>query len=527
MAEAAQSWDYLESLQGVELHRLYRSPPSALAVFRKLLSGLAKHFVMSMLYSPRPTPLSEFELMVKASHVKERQIAIDQLRRYHIIKDIGLKSGKAIALVPDFAKSLRQVLVGGGQGYSFGKVVEPSASEVVAIDELDDYARLQWEGILGFMVGSSTLSELQEPGEELAPPSQGVIELLKAGQLIDIQGTMSRGQSARITKDGFAFVLKDVNTQVWSLLFLYVESADVLGMDKIDVLSFIFFIASLELGLAYSTSSLTKTQQQMLRDLLSLGIVYQRDESSKFFYPTRLATTLTSSSTTTLSTTSHTLGSSLQTSSALSDAHNTSPHQTPGSGFIILETNYRMYAYTSSPLQIALLSIFTALRSRHSNLVTGKMTKLSVQRAIQQGITAEQIISYLASHAHPQMRRAAIAEFVREQSRKAAALAAVDPNDPDSIAVVDENEKPQIIPRTITDQINLWHMERDRIRSSTGYLLKDFQSQLEYLEPCRYADETGVLVWKDDKKRFFFVNRIEGVQAFMKERRERSSATAG
>lgn len=58
--------------------------------------------------------------------------------------------------------------------------------------------------------------------------------------------------------------------------------------------------------------------------------------------------------------------------------------------------------------------------------------------------------------------------------------------------------------------------------SYAGYLLKDFASTAEYTEPCRYADETGVLLWKDDARRMFFVGRIEGVQGFIRERRERA-----
>ena len=518
----AEPLAYLESLQGVELHRLYRSPPSALAVFRRILSGLAKHFVMNMLYSPRPTPLTEFELMVKASKTKERHEAIDQLHRYHIVKDVALRTGKAIALVPDFARSLRQVLGGGGTGYSFGKVVEPSELDAMSIEELDDYARLQWEGILGFMVGTSILAELQEPGDELPPPPQSVIDLLKAGQLIAVRGTASRGQSGSVTKEGFSFVLKNVNTQVWQLLFLYVDHAEDFEMEKIDVLSFIFFISSLELGLAYSTASLSEKQHMMLAHLLGMGIVYQSEASSTFFYPTRLATTLTSSNSTALSSASQTLGSSLQANSALSAAHSTSPSAAPGSGFIIIETNFRLYAYTTSPLQIALLSLFIALRSRHPNMVTGKLTKASVQRAIQQGITAEQIRTYLTTHAHPQMRKTAMIDYAQELARKQA-IASVDEFDPTQ----NQETNFSVVPKTIMDQITLWQKERDRIKSTLGFLLKDFESFLLYSDAVKYADETGVLIWKNDKQRTFFVTRFEGVQTFIKEKKERAAALAG
>jgi len=406
-------------------------------------------------------------------------------------------------------------------------VVSPAASQTVLVDELDAYARQQWEGILGFMVGSSNLEELQEPGEELEPPGQGVIELLKAGNLITVQGTASRGQSASITKEGFAFVLKDVNAQIWELLFLYVDNADQLDMDKIDVLSFIFFIASLELGLAYSTANFDKTQHQTLQDLMSLGLVYQthptttngnsRPTAPPYFYPTRLATTLTSSSSTALATTSATLGSSLQPNSLSHHAANTNATQSAGSGFIIIETNYRLYAYTSSPLQIALLSLFINLRSRHPNLVTGKLTKSSVQRAINIGITAEQITSYLTTHAHPQMRRFAAAEQARVDVRKALRTSGPDGNAEEG---EDTEMRVTVVPHVILDQIKLWQLERDRIITHTGYLLKDFVSHAEYIGPCKYADEIGVLVWKDDKRHVFFVSRIEGVKQYISDRRE-------
>lgn len=467
--------------------------------------------------------------MVKASNAKERQMSIDQLRRYSIIRELTLRTGRAYALSPDFAKSMRQVIGGGGgDGQPFGQVISFTTVPSVSISDLDEYARQRWEGILGFMVGSSNLEELQEPGEELPPPGQGVIELLKAGSLITIQGTASRGQVASITKDGFAFVLKDVNAQIWELLFLYVDNADQLGMDKIDVLSFIFFIASLELGLAYSTKNFDNTQHQILQDLISLGIVYQPESDSftnghseasipPYFYPTRLATTLTSSSSTALATASSTLGSSLQPNSLSNQAANTSGNPGAGSGFIVIETNYRLYAYTSSALQIALLSLFINLRSRHPNLVTGKLTKSSVQRAINIGITADQIISYLTTHAHPQMRRHAAAEQARERSR--ALLAAGRGADADGENQHEEQMIP-VVPSVILDQIRLWQLERDRIVTHTGYLLKDFTSHSEYIGPCNYADELGVLVWKDDRRHVFFVSRIEGVQRYIKDKRE-------
>lgn len=489
-----QSWDYLETLPGADFFRLYAHPSSALAIFRKRLSALAKTFVTTLLFMRQPLTEFDLNLYVKPGSRKEKEHAFDLLKRFHIFKEVTFNSGKAYSLTPQFAKSLQQALTGAGDGRSFGEVVGAPPNQLVSIEQLDDYSRRQWEGILGYMVGSEAV-----PFEDEAPnpdPSPGVIELLKAGHLIVLSGTASRGQTPHITKDGFAFVLQDVNTQIWTLLFQYVENAEVFSMTKVEVLSFIFLVSSLELGLPYSSTHLTPTQLRILQDLSDFGIIYQPTTPSgsplPSFYPTRLATSLTSDSVSTLSSTSATLSSPL-----------TPKPTTSSPGFIIIETNYRLYAYTSSPLQIALLSLFTNLRSRHPNLITGKMTKQSVQRAVKVGITADQIISYLTSHAHPQMRRHAQLESSKSTSSNSGRVIS-------------------ILPATVLDQIHLWQLERDRMQTTPGFLLKDFAAKNEFEGVARYAEEIGVLVWRDERRRMFFVTRIEPVQAYLRERRSRT-----
>ena len=236
-------------------------------------------------------------------------------------------------------------------------------------------------------------------------------------------------------------------------------------MDEVDVLSFLFMLGSLELGLPYSKANLTETQTQMLQDLGDYGIIYQPASSStsNIFYPTRLATTLTSD----------TSGLRSSTLASASD-HNR--------GFIVIETNYRVYAYTSSNLQIAILTLFARLSTRYPNMVAGKITRESIRRAVGMGITSDQIISYLTTHAHPQMH----------------------------------TKNSTILPPTVVDQIRLWQLEGDRMKATVGFLFKDFTTQAEYEVPCRYAEEIGVLVWKQDRERRFFVTRVEQVAAFLK-----------
>ena len=211
----------------------------------------------------------------------------------------------------------------------------------------------------------------------------------------------SNPRSMRITHSGFAFLLQDINAQIWTLLLQYLEHSTSLNMDPIDVLHFLFMLGSLELGQDYSTSMLTDTQHIMLEDLRDYGIVYQRkvylilvqshrQAKSRRFYPTRLATSLTSGATALLSN--------------LSPSHTTNPTDPSSQGFIVLETNYRLYAYTNSPLQIAILNLFVSLKTRFENLVQGIITRDSVRNALSNGISADQIIYFISANAHPQMR---------------------------------------------------------------------------------------------------------------------------
>jgi transcription initiation factor TFIIH subunit 4 len=243
-------------------------------------------------------------------------------------------------------------------------------------------------------------------------------------------------------------------------------------MNETEVLSFLFMLGSLELGQDYSTSTLSATQLQMLEDLSSMGLVYRSSSDSRTFYPTRLATTLTSES-------GALPGSDVSTSDTKSDS------KAQNKGFIIIETNYRLYAYTNSLIQIAILSLFTKLQHRFPNLVSGKLTKESVHRAVQSGITSAQIISYLTTYAHPQMQKM---------------------NPP--------------LPPTVMDQIRLWEYEGERVEVTSGYLMREFGSEAEYRDVLQYAEALGVMVWKSDEKRCFFVSHVEQISGYLKKKKE-------
>ena len=132
---------------------------------------------------------------------------------------------RAYALTNPFAASLRLALTGGGNHNSFGVPyrISDDDDDAMAVADLDNFARRQWEGVLGYMVGSTGMN-IASHGATL---SQGVKMLLASGGLVEV-----RGKTVDITKDGFAFILQEVNAQVWTMLILYLQNAESVGHTK-------------------------------------------------------------------------------------------------------------------------------------------------------------------------------------------------------------------------------------------------------------------------------------------------------
>lgn len=450
---------------------------------------------MAMLYMPTSFPAADLDAWFKPAARKEKEQATFTLDRLHIVSSARQDDGTlSWTLNQGFQRSLRNAIEGSGTHRSFGvPATKEESGKRVSIEFLDEYSRAQWEGILYYLVsGAAGLSKDSISRAEVGP---GTKKLLHTGDLVrTIHG------SPRITKDGFSFVLQETNAQVWSLLIVYLKMTNEvcistepvkgdanttkLGMSETEVLSFLFMLGSLELGQDYSTSTLSATQLQMLEDLSAMGLVYRSDRNARTFYPTRLATTLTSDS-----------GSAMSASSndiAQAKPNSVGPPTAANKGFIIIETNYRLYAYTNSLIQIAILSLFTKLQHRFPNLVSGKLTKESVHKAVQAGITSAQIISYLTTYAHPQMQKTV-----------------------------------PYIPPTVMDQIRLWEYEGERVETTTGYLMREFNSDAEYRDVLGYASALGVLVWQNDANRCFFVSHVEQISAYLRKKKEnRESARA-
>ncbi|KAG9001428.1 RNA polymerase II transcription factor B 52 kDa subunit [Tulasnella sp. JGI-2019a] len=418
----------------VSLARLYSKPSACLALFR-LLKPLERQIILNYLWlegGVSPNIMSDW---ATKEGRKQFETASQTLRLLHILQ--ANRDGTKQALLPAFQKSFRLALTGGGNHMSFGVPCLRREDRKATVELLDQHASERWESILHFMVSSGT-------EQRVTKPTKGVLFLL------DRSGLMAGQGIPRITSKGFQFLLNSPHEQLWILLMEYLKLSEERNLDLVEVIQFLFMLSTMRLGQDYTTEHLTPTHQAMLEDLQDYGLVYLRKQNPPSIYPTRLATTLTS-------------GTS-----------NLDRNSTSGSGvrqgFIILETNYRLYAYTDNTLQVAILNLFVSLKGRYPDLVTGAITRESVKKALDNGINADQIISYLVTHAHPQMRK----------------------NNP-------------LLPITVQDQIRLWEQEKNRVQITEGYLWKEFHGFEDYDLVVDHARALGCLIWANRPSKMFFV----------------------
>lgn len=426
-------YGYLLTLSPAVFVGLYEHPFTCLAVFRGL-SDLAKHYVMRTLFIDQPLPETLISTWAGKEIRTEHETAISRLKGLQIWKNANTGTPvTCYCMNTSFQNNLRIGLCGGGplEEEPLKTVEEKYARD---IDFLDTYSKERWESVLYFITGSV--------GDNTGVSEETAKVLINSGLLSYVESD----STPTITSAGFQFLLLPISQQTWYFMVEYLNSKD--GNTLVECLSFLFQISFSVLGKDYSVKNITEMQFNFLQLLREIGFAYQRKRKSKRFYPTRLAINL---------------GKSVSGDSTTASQ---------GKGFLVVETNYRVYAYTKSALEIALLSLFTHMKSRFPEFCVGILSRESVQQALSCGISAIQIIEFLQSRAHPQMLI----------------------------------ETP-ILPPTITDQIKLWELERDRLRYSEGVLYNQFLSQTDYEMLRRFAEERSVLLWSNNQKRLMVVSK--------------------
>lgn len=312
-------------------------------------------------------------------------------------------------------------------------------------------------------------------------------------------------------------------------------------------MAFLFELGLCRLGDGYAVRGLTDPQRLLLRDFASFGLVYfppdqgvratpevraarkaakaagdSRLAEFRRFFPTSLAIVLTQPETT-----SATIDDALRGSFALSAASSAvldsgvaaadaaasaaaaaggaggggaagavnpellRPPSEAGKLYVVVEKNYRVYAYTNVDLHLALIALFAKVELRLPNLVVATLTRRSVITAMEKGVTAEAIFHFLAVRAHP-------------------AVTARGP----------------AVPENVVDQLFLWERERHRVVFRPGMLVHGFDSHEAFATAeAHVRDELHCLLWADASTRELCVAE-SGFEAFRRFLAAQRSTTA-
>eukprot|EP00035_Acanthoeca_spectabilis_P012522 m.224110 g.224110 ORF g.224110 m.224110 type:complete len:296 (-) comp15641_c0_seq2:1400-2287(-) len=266
--------------------------------------------------------------------------------------------------------------------------------------------------------------------------------LFQAGLLQGIPGDHD------VTKLGFQFLLRPRREQLWCYLIEYLKQPP-LDQPKTQAaaLSLLFRLGFSQLGEAYPVAALSKDQQNMLVHLDKLGLVQQQEE---WYYPTGLA-------------------SVLMGSEAADD-----PDQ---HGYLIVETNFRVFALDPTDLQVALLSKFVDIQYRFPNMTVGTLTRASVGSALVNDITADQLVKYLHSHVHPRMEPCPGTDW-------------------------------SPLPRAVTDQLFLWQEETQRITVTPARLYMDFSLESDHDDTLAFVRESGHLLASNPRSKRMAVTEV-------------------
>ncbi|XP_023290577.1 general transcription factor IIH subunit 4 isoform X2 [Orussus abietinus] len=451
--------EYLKLRPPEVLNKFYHSPPICLAVFREL-PEIARHYVMRLLFVEQPVPQAVIASWCSKLHSEEHQKVVQILNELNVWKETSIPGGlPGWILKPTFKKNLKIVLLGGGKPWTMSNQLETD-SKPRDVAFLDSYALERWECVLHYMVGSQ-----QQEGKKYNEIRSDAVRILLHA------GLMKRDEedgSPVITQAGFQFLLLDTASQVWYFILQYLDTIEARGLDLVECLTFLFQLNFSTLGKDYSTEGMSEGLLTFLQHLREFGLVYQRKRKAGRFYPTRLALNIATG----------------QNKPLTKDLNK--------DGYIVVETNYRVYAYTNSNLQVALLGLFCEMLYRFPNLVVSILTRDSVRQALKSGITASQIIGYLQQHAHSKVIEAGS----------------------------------QLLPPTIVDQIKLWENERNRFIFSEGVLYSQFLSQADFEVLRDHALSTGVLIWQSERKRTMVVTKAghDDVRKFWKRYSKGSSS---
>ncbi|KAG2428431.1 hypothetical protein HXX76_011551 [Chlamydomonas incerta] len=422
----------------------------------------------------------------------------------------GGGSGAAAAalwcLHPDFRAQLQKVVCSGSQ-LMRGDVPPAAACCCPSLEELGEWAVGQWEALQLYLLGSARSppqlpqllrarnykeldirSLLVEAGllAFLSDAAAAAVANAAAGSSAAGGGRpATRGgagsSSLAVTQRGFHWLLQPGDRQLWAVLREYISGAEAASGDELaHTLSFLLQLGFRRVGQPCAWAELRPPEQRMAAHLTQLGLlaVFQTDGGELFYTPTRLAASLCGGASgggggggaggkggAGGGGGGGALAGGRGGGGAGVSAAAAAAVEAGGAGsdaYVIVESNYRVYVYTRSPVTIAVLELFVRREALLPNLFVGAIRRDSTLAALARGITADELVSYLSARPHP------------------------------SIAA-----RCPVVPEVVSDQIRLWEASMNRLQAHPAVLYENMESRQLYERAVAAARAAGTLQWED------------------------------
>ncbi|RYG55288.1 hypothetical protein EON66_05655, partial [archaeon] len=138
--------------------------------------------------------------------------------------------------------------------------------------------------------------------------------------------------------------------------------------------------------------------------------------------------------------------------------------------YVVVEKNFKVYAYSNKEYQIALLALFAKIEMRLPNLIVATLTRRSMMEAFDRGISAKLIHHFLVARAHPYIARQGIP-----------------------------------VPANVIDQLYLWESERHRATFRNVCLLRNFSDESQFAACYSFLESNGHAIFSCNTSRFLLV----------------------
>ena len=143
--------------------------------------------------------------------------------------------------------------------------------------------------------------------------------------------------------------------------------------------------------------------------------------------------------------------------------------------YLVLETNFKIYAYSSQIYDRSILNLFSRAVYVLPDLVKAEFNEISARAIFEKGITAAQIVRYLKDHSTG-------------------------------------------IPRSVEDQLIIWEGKLNRIKTIKGVLYSDFNHLSDYLQLEKMLGKIGAILYSNENRRIIIAKEsaIEEAKKLLK-----------